>query len=406
MWVKRLSLTNFRGFAKLELDLDRPLTVLVGINGAGKTSVLRALAASQSGFLAHFTQFSALYAQVLVDDHDVQVGATHAQIRSVLRHRSFESDALGYSKDGGWNFEASPPTLAESIGEYGSPFPLMFFVGVDRALDSADVRLTQEAAARRVKEDLGATLPTSGYARFLEWFKEREDVENEKRVAARSFELEDPQLRAVREAVAALVPGFEQLRIRRDPHPAMVVTKGATELRLDQLSDGERGLIALAGDLARRLVAANPTSTDPRQTEAVFLIDEVEQHLHPALQRAVIPALQRAFPAAQLIVTTHSPQVLSSVPAESVVVLDGFEARTLSEPTKGRDTNAILQEVFGVPARPQEQAEEARAIAALIEREQLAEARARLAKLAALLSEHDDAVLHLRTQLDFAEAGL
>jgi hypothetical protein len=138
----------------------------------------------------------------------------------------------------------------------------------------------------------------------------------------------------------------------------------------------------------------------------VIPIGEVEQHLHPALQRKVLPALQRAFPNAQFIVTTHSPQVLSSVPASAVVVLDGFDALPVASPTRGRDTNAILREVFGTPERPQEQAEEVLRIARLIEGDQLDEARARLALLAELLSEHDGDVLRLRTTLDFAAVGL
>jgi predicted ATP-binding protein involved in virulence len=186
----------------------------------------------------------------------------------------------------------------------------------------------------------------------------------------------------------------------------MVVTKGDVELRLDQLSDGERNLIALAGDLARRLVIANPEHPSPREVEAVILIDEVEQHLHPALQRKVIPSLQRAFPKAQLIVTTHSPQVLSSVPASSVVVLDNFEALPVSAPTQGRDTNAILREVFGVSERPEEEITRIRAIADLIDEARIDEARAALLTLADKLSESDDDVRRLRTRLDFAEAGL
>jgi predicted ATP-binding protein involved in virulence len=120
----------------------------------------------------------------------------------------------------------------------------------------------------------------------------------------------------------------------------------------------------------------------------------------------VVPALQRAFPRAQLIVTTHSPQVLSSVPASAVVVLDGERATTVEGTTRGRDTNAILREVFGVPERPADEQREVLAIAALIDQDRIDDARARLLQLAARLTEHDDAVLRLRTRLDFAEAGL
>jgi predicted ATP-binding protein involved in virulence len=185
----------------------------------------------------------------------------------------------------------------------------------------------------------------------------------------------------------------------------MVVTKGGVELRLDQLSDGERNLIALAGDLARRMVIADPTNESPLDTVGVILIDEIEQHLHPAWQRQVIPALRRAFPQAQLIVTTHSPQVLSSVPASAVVLLDGSSAHPITGATEGRDTNAILREVFGVPERPQPQLDALRAIRALIDDDALDAAHAHLDALAASLSEQDDDVVALRMRMHVAEAA-
>jgi ABC-type cobalamin/Fe3+-siderophores transport system ATPase subunit len=399
MWVKRLTLTNFRGFASLDLDLDRPVTVLVGVNGSGKSSVLYAWA----GLLERTAGLAPSAFGIDLGGRDVRKGETRAAIEATLCVGGQQTDVrLVWDAASHW-FAPSPMPPSEGPGR-----PFVFLTRTDRMVATADVA---DQALRLQRHDDGsddhgvaATHP--GYERFVEWFKEHEDVENERRVAARDFNVHDPQLQAVREAVAALMPGFENLRIQRDPAPAMVVQKDGVELRLDQLSDGERNLIAMTGDLARRMVIANPASETPRETEGVILIDEVEQHLHPAWQRRVLPALQRAFPNAQLIATTHSPQVLSSVPATSIVLLDGFAAHPVSGATAGRDSNAILREVFGVPERPQEEVLEIGAIDALIEGERFEEARARLAKLAVMLTERDDAVLGLRTRLDFAEAGL
>jgi predicted ATP-binding protein involved in virulence len=401
MRVKHLSLTNFRGFERLELDLDRPVTVLVGVNGSGKTSVLRAIALLLEKRRTRFFSLPRFHSEA--DTHDRRVNTEGGRFAIVLRDGPALIECVS-------TFQTSPQeTYQESLLSVGSPSPrytFAFFAGTLRFVASADLERSSADDGTVRGADGFIFSGSEGYGRFIAWFKAREDVENERRVAARDFDLQDPQLRAVREAVAEVVPGFENLRIRRDPHFAMVVTKDGTELRLDQLSDGERNLVALAGDLARRMVVANPTSDVPRETEGVILIDEIEQHLHPGLQRKVIPALQRAFPNAQFIVTTHSPQVLSSVPASAVVVLDGFSATPVTAPTQGRDTNAILREVFGVTDRPQEERAELLAIAALIDDDQLDEARTRLASLAEKLSERDDEVLRLRTKLDFAEAGL
>jgi predicted ATP-binding protein involved in virulence len=52
---------------------------------------------------------------------------------------------------------------------------------------------------------------------------------------------------------------------------------------------------------------------DPMEAEAVFLLDEIESHLHPAWQRRILPAFQRLFPKSQIFIATHSPFVISSL---------------------------------------------------------------------------------------------
>ena len=416
MWATQLTLNNFRGFERLTLDLDRPVTVLVGVNGAGKSTVLRALGAQQGFILSVYNRRHELPA-VTLDERDRKLGTTQSEVLTRMRHGSYRFGFRVWWEDprDGWQgmFHAS-----ESAALFAQPgWPFLFLAGVRRHVDSANIRaqtppspdfpeaLEEAIAAARAAEDAGAVSPSADYARFFEWFKEREDAENERRVASRDLNLQDPYLRAVREAVAALMPGFEGLRVQRTPRPCMVVKKDGAELRLDQLSDGERNLIALAGDLARRMVLGAHASTDPREIECVILIDEIEQHLHPAWQRAVIPSLRRAFPCAQFVVTTHSPQVVSSVPASAVWVLDGTGAYPMAGATEGRDTNALLREVFGVPERPQAQLDALRAVRVRIDAGELDAARAELDALALLLSEADDDVVALRMRMHVAEAA-
>lgn len=409
MRLKRLRLTNYRGFEALDVDLDRTLTVLVGVNGAGKSSVLHAIAAHQGWLLSVYDRRRSA-AGLDLNRRDVRAGAPGAEIVTWDEHGGYDFAFRVWIGEGDPNWQGLflEGSSSELVRAEGRPF--LFLFGTDRRVGSAAVRDLggdpQDVESQRVGEDEGLVAPSAGYARFVEWFKEREDVENERRVRARDFSVEDVQLRAVRGAIETLMPGFANLRIERDPAPAMVMTKGGREFRLDQLSDGERNLIALAGDLARRLMVAGRDDGSPREVAGVVLIDEVEQHLHPAAQREVLPRLMKAFPKVQFVVTTHSPQVLSSVPAGSVVLLKDFRAYRLDHPTEGRDSNAILREVFGVPERPEEEVEAIAAIRALIDDDRLDEARSKLAALALKLSERDQAVVALQTQLDFAEVGL
>lgn len=185
---------------------------------------------------------------------------------------------------------------------------------------------------------------------FFEWFREREDLENERRLDEPAHR--DPQLKAVRAAIEALLPGYSDLRVRRAPQ-RMEVSKGALPLRVDQLSDGEKCLLALAGDLALRLSLANPGAEQPLGGAGIVLIDEVELHLHPAWQRVVLERLEATFPGCQFVISTHSPLVLSQVQPEAVWLLDPRaepSARKLS--TWGQDAERILEEALDTPSRP------------------------------------------------------
>ena len=172
-------------------------------------------------------------------------------------------------------------------------------------------------------------------------------------------------------------------------------------LEIDQLSDGEKCLLAMAGDLGRRLALANPQLGDPLSAEAVVLIDEIELHLHPGWQRMVVERLRQTFPHCQFILTTHSPQVLSQIPTESVILLERFQQAELPAGTLGRDSNAILSEVMGISERPQEWANRIHEVARMVDREELPAARRALDELARQLGEDDSEVVRLRSLIGF-----
>lgn len=410
MRVKRLQLTNFRGFASLDLDLDHPLTVLVGANGSGKSSILQAIAMACGAVVWGSLQERMIRTP---DKQDIRIGQREADVTAEFSSREgvFSSYFKAFADrepDQDFGYRTNAVTLSRS-------HLFAVLLETNRGLRSAEIKNAPPPKILRPGDetqpqpwqvdDDGLVLFWPGFDRFVSWFKEREDVENEQRVASGDLSLQDPQLRAVREAVAELMPGFSKLRIQRSPGPVMVVTKGGVQLRLDQLSDGERNLIAMTGELARRMAIVDPQNPSPRELEGIVMIDEIEQHLHPGLQREVLPRLRRAFPNAQFIVTTHSPQVLSTAPRDAIVAVDNFSAHRLEQGVEGRDSNAILDEVFQVPKRPRRQLEQVEAVRVLIDEGKLDEARQQLDTLSNLLTEQDDDVLALRMRLFVADAG-
>jgi predicted ATP-binding protein involved in virulence len=133
-------------------------------------------------------------------------------------------------------------------------------------------------------------------------------------------------------------------------------------LKVSQLSDGIRSIVALAADIAYRCVKLNPHMgiRAPLESYGVVLIDEVDMHLHPAWQQTVIPDLLGAFPLLQFIMTTHSPQTISSVPAHCIRVLqtitDGngqqVSISNVDQQTQGVASSQVLTYVMEIDPTP------------------------------------------------------
>lgn len=138
-------------------------------------------------------------------------------------------------------------------------------------------------------------------------------------------------------------------------------------LPVSSLSDGVRTMVGLVGDIARRisLLNAGLSGVALRETPGIIIIDEVDLHLHPVWQQQVLSTLCEALPNVQWIVTTHSPQVVSTAPRTSVWVLDAQrddegrkrpDAWVMTHPqqqTEGVESGEVLAQVFQVDPMPQ-----------------------------------------------------
>jgi len=392
--VLGLKLEGFRGIDNLTLDLSSSATsVLAGVNGAGKTSILRAITLLLWRIESDLRE-DAGRAHDLEED-DIANGRDSATLEvSVALEQQVLSWAMIKSRGDERASEAADTDQLSSelaglrraavAGE--ARLPLVVYYPVNRAVLDIPVRIrTTHSFAPLEAFDGALKGGRSNFRLFFEWFRDREDLENEVRIEDTNHR--DGQLEAVRRAMSALAPGFSGLRVQRAPL-RMVVTKGEWTLYVDQLSDGEKCLLAMAGDLARRLAIANPLMDDPLRGGGVVLIDEIELHLHPGWQRHIIPALERTFPNCQFIVTTHSPAVLGHVPHEAIHVLDATREGVIErrpDASLGMDANRILEDLLQVPERSVEFKEKLLRLYRLIDEGHLEEARALHGELAEVL---------------------
>lgn len=172
------------------------------------------------------------------------------------------------------------------------------------------------------------------------------------------------------------MPGFSNLRVQRSPL-GLMLDKGKETLNILQLSQGEKSLISLVADISRRLILLNPSLDCPLDGQGVILIDEVDLHLHPRWQQEVITRLNRTFPNIQFIVSTHSPQILTTVRKENIfrVLNDGEDGTGIRKPlgaSFGVSSSDALFEVMHVdPLSPLPEIEVYKKLASLIENDDL-----------------------------------
>lgn len=135
-------------------------------------------------------------------------------------------------------------------------------------------------------------------------------------------------------------------------------------------------MVALVADIAWRAAVLNPhlAAHAAERSEGVILIDEVDLHLHPRWQRRVLGDLRRTFPALQFVTTTHSPQILSSARREEVRVLESNALTGALPYVEGRDTNSLLDDILGVPERPEAARERIDQMSRLLDDERYREA--------------------------------
>ena len=157
---------------------------------------------------------------------------------------------------------------------------------------------------------------------------------------------------SVTKAIYKFLPNFKNIRIQRSPSLDMLMDKNNVTLSVLQLSQGEKSLLALVADIARRLVLLNPSMNNPLDGNGIVLIDEVDLHLHPEWQQSVIPNLLKTFPNIQFIMTTHSPQVATTVHDECLRILENGKIYNAPKGSKGAESSRMLKRVFGVDVRP------------------------------------------------------
>lgn len=372
MKIQQLTICDFKGFEELQLDTEGKSVVLFGINGTGKSTILAAVNYlfwnwiyrvnnTQSIAFRNITEDmirgkkKTLFLSAVIFDHDEQ----YALQKHFSKLRTGDREYI--QKGTVYNQQFSEMFLEKYV-ECENNLPIFVNYGTNRAVLDIPLRIKQSTAFSRINALDRALDHRTDFKSFFEWFRNQEDMENEYKVETGELGYRDLSLQCVRLAIQKMLGDTSTLRVRRSPL-RMTVQKDGVEIRVDQLSDGEKCTLALFGDLARRIALANPYRENPLEGEGIVLIDEIELHMHPLWQRKVLAVLKEVFPNIQFIITTHSPQVLGEVDDSYVVYklsrdqerkqvavrmgrMDGFDSNYILETMMGTDCqNAAFKEL-------------------------------------------------------------
>ncbi|MCT7563367.1 AAA family ATPase [Aliarcobacter butzleri] len=379
--INKLYLDNYRCFKDFTIDFHDQLTVLVATNGKGKTAILDAIAVA----FGTFVNSTGLARGSVFHRSDVQrikVRETKTNEMEEVYPLVLEANGLINNEVTHWSREFYKPKGAtttkytKSLMQYGEDIrnlvshgisetlPLISYYGTGRLWGLKKVTLNKKQhETSRLSGYIDCLDPLSSYKSFESWYEYICKAEFEIKMEA--FEKERDNLlhnefttirKSLQEAVNHIVEkntGWKDIVYKKRAETIVAQNETFGELSLMQLSDGIRNMIGLVADIAYRAVKLNPhLENAPKQTPGIVLIDEVDMHLHPKWQQTVLTDLTKAFPNIQFIVTTHSPQVLSTVKKEQIRILGENVVSTPSTHSFGEDSSVLLAELMNVSPLP------------------------------------------------------
>jgi len=416
MRIDTLTIQNFRGFKELSVSFDPEINLIVGVNGTGKTSLLDALSIALGSWFLGLRGYDARHInpqEVLLASFEQEtIGAVGEQVVSV-------------------NWESQYPCVIEAVGEVRGEL-----ISWSRALNTphgrttyGDARNIKDLAARTDKQARSGEdflLPLISYygtGRLWNIPRGQAQVKSEQAIVGKK-ELSrlvgysnsvDPRLSpaflvrwiarqswiayqqgkpsgiyiAVRDALIHCLEETSDVYFDAKLGEVVVVMEHGDRYPFNNLSDGQRCMLAMVGDIAQKAATLNPQlgSRALKETPGVVLIDELDLHLHPKWQRHVIEDLRCTFPKIQFVATTHSPFLIQSLrKGEELMMLDGHPpAQVFDKPI-----NEIAREIMGVNPEVSARYDEMKGVARhylqmleeakLTPKEKLAEYKERLAE--------------------------
>jgi len=423
MRIDDLTITNFDGFEHRTFSFSPQFTLLVGDNASGKTSVLDALAVAVGSW---FLGLRGQEASPGITPDEVRMAA-HPHLDSYTFEKQFPSriectgavmgQRIRWARELQHEGGRTTTVNAKAISEVAADAEKRVRAGEDVTLPLicayGTERLWFEKAhyARRAGADGTRRKPSrlDGYrdsfnftiqeTALIDWIRDQT-------TASLQLQKDTVALSVVKGAITACVDGTEAVYYDGRYKDLVVLRDQDGPQLLMNLSDGQRIMLTLVGDLAVRAAILNPHLANAalRETPGVVMIDELDLHLHPRWQRRVIHDLKATFPSLQFITTTHSPQLIGEAQPAEIRLLDGGQTTTPPR-SFGIDSSRVLEEVMGATSRNDSVENLLVRLFKSIDDERFESARQLLSEVEAQIGSDDPEVVRARSLMAFLESN-
>ncbi len=370
MYVESVSMTDFRCFEKAETTFVYPgskgmpedalknVTLLIGINGAGKTSLLKAVALGvlspilgTMGYRPYYLVRHPASSKILNGTSNGHCAIVSIKYRmrnqdteytvndTKLPLKQFDSsfEIQSYGKESSFekitihnHFDIK--TLKGIYHDDESPAFLLLGYGATRRTEAAENIDSKWSRNKhpRYRRVAGLFEEDIVFLPIITWYF---PIVNRGRI------------KEIKAMFSELLPESTKFTGEFLDNDAIFSHEGVM-LPLSALSDGYRSYIGLIADLLGTLHSVTPLSTSLKEIDGVVMIDDIDVHLHPGRQREIVPKLAETFPKLQFIITTHSPLVVGTVHAANIRVVEDNQIHQYTEVADGRSADQLLMSSY------------------------------------------------------------
>jgi predicted ATP-binding protein involved in virulence len=417
--MEKIELINYRCFEHLELSFASGVTLLVGDNASGKTTLIRAIGACLNSFFSGFSDENTRFFGLqkgdfrIVMDGDQLAGDLPIEVKFTLLDKNVS--LILRSKKG-----RTLQKPLEPISSYGS-YLQQVMVTRERpklslplfaAFSTSDIHAVRKLSYEPFNRDFHKR--SFGYYECLQG-DGLLDYWTQRLLVLREGEIGDMEVQGVIQALILMLGKdgcgiLHDIKVRPRQGKVDYHLIDGRVTNTENLSDGFRRLVNIGMDLAFRCMLLNMRiygSEACSKTEGTVLIDEIDLHLHPTLQSLIIPSLRMAFPKLQFIITSHAPMVMSGIPqneGNNIIQLrhspkEGYTQKEIS--AYGLDASTIIESVLGVITRYKVVDDQLTTLFDLIDSDQFAAARAFLAAMRKEFGERLPELARAESMLNF-----